>query len=280
MEMKKPLKEINCSQASAERSWRYIAASVRGSSHEKTDKPCQDAHYLERPSPDILVAAVADGAGSASFAEIGATIAARTAVKSLCERITAPEVTDIVESIREALIKAIEDSRFAVGAEATLRGVDERELASTLLLAIAKPSFLAAVQIGDGGIVVRDTQGSIVAVTKPQPGEYINETVFLISAGALEHAQVEVCQADIAQFAMLSDGLQLLCLKMPEGTPYERFFSPVFDFIGKASNEGESTEQLIKFLNSSKVKGHTDDDITLILADFREADHATTNATN
>ena len=56
--------------------WQATAASVRGTSHEKTGQPCQDAHRWEILPGAILVAAVADGAGSASLGDMGAQVGA------------------------------------------------------------------------------------------------------------------------------------------------------------------------------------------------------------
>jgi serine/threonine protein phosphatase PrpC len=56
---------------------------MRGTSHEKTGQPCQGAHCWNLLSGDVLVVAVADGAGSAALGEIGAAIAAQTAIDTL-----------------------------------------------------------------------------------------------------------------------------------------------------------------------------------------------------
>src|SRR2546429_6021535 len=49
--------------------WRYVAASVIGTSHEKAGGACQDANdcqiYALPAGEKVLAAAVADGAGSA-----------------------------------------------------------------------------------------------------------------------------------------------------------------------------------------------------------------------
>src|SRR5919108_217744 len=63
--------------------WRVVAASAPGTSHEKLGQPCQDAHHWATFPESVLVAAVADGAGSAELGHVGATIAARTAVETI-----------------------------------------------------------------------------------------------------------------------------------------------------------------------------------------------------
>ena len=43
--------------------------------------------------------------------------------------------------------------------------------------------LVAAAQVGDGAIVA-DAEGNVVGLTAPASGEYLNETVFLVSPGA------------------------------------------------------------------------------------------------
>jgi serine/threonine protein phosphatase PrpC len=59
------------------RKWRVVGASVVGTAHEKTGQPCQDAHGWRILPDNVLIAAVADGAGSAALGEIGAQVAVR-----------------------------------------------------------------------------------------------------------------------------------------------------------------------------------------------------------
>jgi Protein phosphatase 2C len=250
--------------------WRCVGASVRGTSHERTELPCQDAHYLERPSADLIIAAVADGAGSAALAEVGAAIATRTATEALCQRILTAASNLDQANVQAALLEAVTTARNAVEDEAAKRERNVRDFASTLLLMLATPTFVAAVQVGDGGVVLRDKSGNIVALTAPQLGEYINETCFLVSLDALENVQMQIWRGETAQVAMLTDGLQLLCLKMPEGTPHEPFFFPVFDFVSRAVDEESFREKLIGFLRSPRIRERTDDDVTLVLASLNE----------
>src|SRR5262245_7772654 len=68
--------------------WRVVGASVPGVSHVRAGKPCEDAHVWAETG-GALVAAVADGAGSAAVAEVGAAIAARAAVEGAVARLQA-----------------------------------------------------------------------------------------------------------------------------------------------------------------------------------------------
>jgi hypothetical protein len=64
----------------------------------------------------------------------------------------------------------------------------------------------------------------------------------------------------------MSDGLQMIALKMPSREPYPGFFAPLFDFVADTKDGDEAQEQLLSFLKSPRVKEKTDDDLTLLLA--------------
>ncbi|HZO87407.1 MAG TPA: PP2C family serine/threonine-protein phosphatase [Chthonomonadaceae bacterium] len=252
-------------RAAEAHSWRVVAASVRGASHERTGQPCQDAHCWAARPGGVLVAAVADGAGSAALAEVGAETAARTAVEILaaCAGIAPPE-SEAAWQMR--LLAALQAAREAVLAEAEAREAPVRELATTLILAVATPDRVAAAQVGDGAAVVRDREGNLHALTAPECGEYINETTFLIAPGAAEAANVTVWQGAVTHLALLSDGLQRLALRMPDGEPHAPFFAPLFRFVEGMTDVTEAEAQLAAFLRSPRVSGRTDDDLTLLLA--------------
>ncbi|MEB3279755.1 MAG: PP2C family serine/threonine-protein phosphatase [Lyngbya sp.] len=246
--------------------WQIVSASVRGTSHEKCDLPCQDAYCYQRLSDDILIVAVADGAGSARLSEIGSKIAVETAVNSLAQTIISLYSQPVAIDWQERLLDTLNAAKMAVEAEAEVQEVEIRELATTLILTLATSDFVAVAQVGDGAAVVEDKTGKIEAITQPEQGEYLNETKFLIGFDAVETAQIRVWEGEPAHLAVFSDGLQMLALKMPEGTPHKPFFSPLFKFASTITDETNAQEQLEAFLRSPKVTQRTDDDLTLILA--------------
>ncbi len=253
--------------------WRVVAASVLGKSHEKVKQLCQDAHHWELLSEGVLVAAVADGAGSASLGKIGAIVASQTAVETI--RLQYGTMESVVNRIDDEeddqkwqllLTNALEAARKAVEEEAIACKVTSRELASTLIIVVATPNLIAAVQVGDGVAVGCDRTGNIIALTAPQRGEYVNETIFLVSPNALENIQVNVWRGVVANIAMLSDGLQMLALEMNGSKPHAPFFSPMFQFVADVTDERDAQEQLVAFLRSERISTRTDDDLTLLLA--------------
>jgi hypothetical protein len=246
--------------------WQVAAARKRGSRHEATCANCEDAFQVVQPTRGVLVIAVADGAGSVEFAEIGANIAVETSVTQVWAGLEqAGNMLDdstIEHILQEATVAALS----AVQAEAAAREVDYHQLASTMILAIAHREFVAAAQIGDGATVVADEAGELFALTIPPPSEYLNETVFLTSDGALQAMQVRVWRGRASGVAAFSDGLQMLCLKWPEFEPHAAFFTPLFDFVRHAMDEAAAAIELTTFLDSERIAKLTDDDITLIVA--------------
>lgn len=244
--------------------WRVVSASVAGTSHQKRGQPCQDANCWELLPEGILVAAVADGAGSASLGNVGADIAVGAAVETICKHQT--DLTADDEAWYDLMLNALKAARLAIEAESVMQEVEFRELATTLILVVAMPEMVTAAQVGDGAAVVGDAEDRIFPLTIPHRGEHINETTFLISENALEEAQVKVWRGKPAHLAIFSDGLQMLALKMPIGLPHDPFFIPLFKFVAGVTDGKEATEELELFLRSPRVTQRTDDDLTLLLA--------------
>jgi hypothetical protein len=245
--------------------WRVVGASVRGTSHEKTGQPCQDAHAWNVLPNDVLVAAVADGAGSAPLGDVGSMVASRAVVDFLAVKLAWPW-PQADEGWHLLLTDAVKTARHAVEAAAAAREVSPRELATTLIAVIATAEFVAAAQVGDGAAVIGEVDGKAIALTAPQSGEYINETTFLVSPNAIDKTQVAVWRGAPAHLAVFSDGLQMLALKLPDGAAHAPFFAPLFRFVAQMTEAAEAQEQLKEFLHSPRITARADDDLTLLLA--------------
>lgn len=247
--------------------WKVVGVSAQGVSHLKTATPCQDAHCWEVLPNGVLIAAVSDGAGSAAFSEEGANVAADAAIAALRRILTTDDPAAISPEQggwHGVLSDAMEQARQSVVALAERRGEPLREFAATLIVLIATSEFVTAMQVGDGAAVAGDDAGALFTLTSPQSGEYINETFFLASPEALDSAQFAFRRGRISQLALLSDGLQLLALKMPAGEPHAPFFAPLFRFAAECGEDGQ--QQLQSFLRSPRIADRSDDDLTLLLA--------------
>ena len=277
--------------------WRFVTARARGSSHIKAGLPCQDRLDCRVVGNQTLVAAVADGAGSAALAEHGAGIAVKAVGDFLSCQLDEGR-SDYDAMLREAAAEA----RKAVFAEARRRGVEPRELASTLLVVVVGPDGGSALQIGDGVIVVSDggngwgwvfwpQRGEYANqisnpnrdttrfrwIFWPQRGEYANTTYFLTDTDALERLRVAPRLGKVTDIALMTDGLESLALRYASTAVYGPFlrgmFRPILD-AGEASvNKDREIKHLSasldRFLSSDRVRSRTDDDVSLVLASWR-----------
>lgn len=244
--------------------WRVVSASVRGKRHEKTGQPCQDAHEWRVLPGNVLVAAVADGAGSAALADRGASLAVKSAVEQIAK--TDPLRPENEAALRLLLLAAVNAARESILAEATLQKKPPRDFATTLIVLLAAPNLVGAAQVGDGAVVITEPGGKTVALTSPIQAEYLNETTFLTSPDAVEEAQVAVRPDCPTHLAAFSDGLQMLALKMPAGLPHAPFFTPLLQLAASTDNPAAGNERLAAFLRSTRISDRTDDDLTLLVA--------------
>jgi hypothetical protein len=244
-----------------------------------------------------LVAAVADGAGSAALAERGADIAVKTVVDFLSCQLDDGRL-DYDAMLREAAVEA----RETVLAEARRCGAEPRDLASTLLVTVVGPDSGSALQIGDGAIVVSDggngwgwvfwpQRGEYANqisnpnrdttrfrwIFWPQRGEYANTTYFLTDTDALERLRVAPRLGKVTDIALMTDGLESLALRYASTAVYGPFFRGMFRPILDAGEASVNKDREIKhlsasldrFLSSDRVRSRTDDDVSLVLASWR-----------
>ncbi|WP_169730708.1 PP2C family serine/threonine-protein phosphatase [Calidithermus chliarophilus] len=241
-------------------SWRVIGASVEGSSHRQAGRGCDDAHG-HRQAGELLLLAVADGAGSALLGGEGARIAVEAALGALHD-----SLVEVSLDWGEALDRALRTARAVLEAEAYYRGRPFREFATTLLLAACDGERLGAVQLGDGAVVAR-RGGCWERLTRPNEGEYANETVFLTVPEPERHASsfVGPC-GDLEALVLLTDGLEGLALNLRAGQPHAPFFEALHRFAAREGETGALEAALREELASERIEARTDDDKTLLIA--------------
>lgn len=251
--------------------WSILGDRAVGMSHRTHGLPCQDAFRVRTfgAADDWLVVAVADGAGSATHAEVGAALACEEFVKRL------PELVAAAAPTRETLIALFGAVRAELAAEAERRGVQLRELACTALVAVIGPEAAFFAQVGDGAIVI-DTEDEHRTVFWPESGEYANMTHFLTEEHYAETTQVETIPRRIGELAVLTDGLQRLALDFETRRPHPDFFQPMFATLRDSTQPQALAEPFRQFLDSPRVNERTDDDKTLVLA-IRSPAHESTS---
>jgi hypothetical protein len=245
--------------------WRVAAASVPGSRHLRAGVPCQDANGWALTGEDVLVTVVADGAGMAPLAELGARTATAAALQWLqawCGRSDPSRLPGESE-----MAACIEAARVAVLAKAEGCGVDAADLASTLLVAVASNQGVVAAQVGDGAVVVRPEAGELRRLgASSRRGEYLNETSFLTSPHYEEALYVGRWSGTPAAVALLTDGLQTVALRLADGAPHPPFFDPLLRYVATEMDAEAASERLRAFLAGPRLSTRVDDDLTLLLA--------------
>ena len=251
--------------------WRIAAASVAGAAHVRGGIPCQDAHSFElvsRGGPGrVLAAVVADGAGSASRAQVGSLLTCACMLGSLAALLDAGGGPHDVDRghVERWLTGLREDTARLAAAE----GSTAREYASTLLAAVVAEESAAFFQVGDGAMVIDAgaPDEGYECVFWPEHEEYENITFFATEPNAAEHLQLVLVERRVVELAMFSDGLQRLALDYAGRRPHPPFFRSMLSPLREASAAGDALSgELAAFLDSPRVNARTEDDKTLVLA--------------
>jgi hypothetical protein len=260
--------------------WQVVHAQAVGSSHLSSGLPCQDVAAWRLLPSGILAIALADGAGSAPLAEVGANLAVAEALSSL-ENSPANQTPEQVDAWAAAIQQAFEAARDSLAREAEAAGLQPNVFATTLTCLAATHQEVIFGQVGDGVLVARNPQGDLFTLTQPQRGEYANETLFLTMPEALERGFFNVELLDVAALAVMSDGLSRLALHLPGYAPHGPFFAPLWRFAARAVSDGDqASQQLAEFLASERVCARTDDDKSLVIAVRPDYDFFELAATN
>jgi hypothetical protein len=258
--------------------WRVAYNSVAGTSHEKTELPCQDVgscRIIADPSGrPILLAIACDGAGSASRSLDGANLTVERFLEEFSESTNRAGLGQIT---REAVEDWLSRLRAEIKDLADAEDLSTRDFACTVLAAIIGEEQAAFFQIGDGAIVVsnRSEPDDYGWVFWPQHGEFANQTNFITQDDALDALVFELEDRCIDEVAIFTDGIERLVLDLTEQTAHAPFFRTLFGWLVKEDlnelNTKITTSPVIeRYLGSKQVNDRTDDDKTLILATRRQ----------
>lgn len=210
--------------------WGVIGASVagrrRGMAGERVSEPggaeapgqeaMQDACAAAVSIRGEVIAAIADGAGSARLGGLGARIAALTAVQAMTQLTYWHPASNLLpyenaDAWRDAAFRVMRCVRAMLVRAARERGARRDDLACTLTVVYANPVMVLAAQLGDGRAAVLWDDGDWEAITTPQRGEHAGETQFVTSNGWRRDAQqvsVRMLIGRVEGLALLTDGCE------------------------------------------------------------------------
>ncbi|MHC5675895.1 PP2C family serine/threonine-protein phosphatase [Nostoc sp.] len=258
--------------------WKAVARSAIGTSHENQGIVCQDYGDYRIFHDVIIVGAVADGAGSAKHSDVGAKLAVETVLKCFSDINESPQKEEELEpGYSKRLSKEEAEKLFATIVKKAIAKLHEQaakenysvnDLACTLLIFLAAPDWFAAMQIGDGFIVMRSQESEYQLLFQPDKGEFANETTFITSANAVKEMQVKVISEKQEFICASTDGLEKVAIRLSDWEPFSPFFKPLEEYLHEPVNGEEKDKYLMEFLNSERLNSRTDDDKTLLLCLF------------
>lgn len=252
--------------------WRIAAASVVGTSHERTGSNCQDAHdcrlVADSSGDKVFVGVAADGAGSAARSESGSRICCQTIASEIERHLAAGHPLKSVT--REHAIQWLELAREAVSVAADEEDRSVRDYACTLLAAVVGDKHAVFFQVGDGAIVVPGEEpGEWCWIFWPQSGEFANTTNFVTDEDAGANLLFSSTNHAIGEVAVFTDGIENLVLRRRERIVHTPFFNamlPPVRAIPRPGLDSSASAKLAQYLASPVITDKTDDDKTLIIA--------------
>ncbi|MBF6355153.1 protein phosphatase 2C domain-containing protein [Nocardia higoensis] len=246
------------------RHWRVTGASAAGEAHLRRGLGCDDA-FAYAITGDLVVAAVADGAGSVTQTSAWGSY-------TVCDRVVTtaliPEFRDWFGDVRrgevapECLMEWLfRQALDALHARARGTGQPVAELATTLAVAIATPDFAIFAQIGDGVIALRERDG-VRTVLVEEKGEYANLTWFVQSRDAFTTSFRVHTAVDVTAFALSTDGMAYKITDVASGAAFEPFFTGAW----AATAADELGEAELEAWLAGIADDQTGDDKTVVLA--------------
>ena len=189
--------------------WALTVASRRGRLHAHRGDHREDAECLLTVGNDWC-AAVADGAGSATWSRLGAAIATHVAAHAIHGAL-AHQAT-LSGDLRNTLRVVAEAVNAALRLFAELAGIGLRDLRTTLLIVAKTGDQIALMQVGDGAIVLFNHAREATLPTTADAGEFSGEvTHFLPDDGAVERLCASIVVRsinDVVGIIAASDGVE------------------------------------------------------------------------
>jgi hypothetical protein len=253
--------------AIAPRSWKVSAASVRGPDHAALGRPREDA-CAWRAQGERLVAAIADGAGSATRSREGARLCARALVEALAT--TPPPLPGGEQApAREAIEAAIAGVREALAERLeTCLGGALRDYAATVVGVWAEGDRGWLFHIGDGaGAAARldDLPGAVVS--PPDNGAFAEETFFFTDRAW--RARLRITPFAGCDFVVLaSDGAGSFTFAPRWRGLEPEFIAPIARHL-EHRPPAAGCRTLARVLHAPGARAISGDDKTLILARLR-----------
>jgi hypothetical protein len=240
------------------------SAAVTGGAHAASGAGCEDhvrtPIFLDALGRRTAFIAVADGAGSAPKAKIGAQLAtlaaaqqARTQLRSLAaDAITQEHALEWGEAAHRKLARQAERDGESIEA-----------YHSTMLLALLAPSHVILGHIGDGAIVGRH-DGQWRTLSAPFKGEWPGETVFITLPNWRDYYRTGLIDGSLDSIAVFTDGLDAAIFGLKQ-EPHAPQMDALVDSHARLTASAFE-RALHTWLNCEAVQRQSHDDRTIAIA--------------
>lgn len=251
--------------------WVAAADFRRAKDDNPRSHPCQVYGKVEHLDDRIMIGALASGAAQAKLSHIGARLAVRAALAHLQrDSALADDVlSDTTGARARALYAAMLD---AVNGQLRRAVVDHvaplQEFATTLTVFIAKPTGVAAMQIGGGIIVSRRRDGDYSLLFSDRDPARKNEPDFITDRDEAERMRVSVVDGPVPFLCAASAPLDRLSIRRRDGAPQKDFFRPLDRYASAAPDDVEVHRGIRTFLRSDRVHGRLDHDVAMALCGY------------
>lgn len=190
--------------------WQVHGASVRGRSHAHRGEHRDDAIACGT-GDDLVVLAVADGAGSSPLSRIGAACTADLAARRTGERHAAAATTrDPVARLGTAMAHAVHDAAVHLHTLAATAELPPSAFRTTLLLVAISGDVMLVSQVGDGAVLVQKADGSVQRVGAARDTMWAGEVSCFVPEPCAITAAAELRQlraSEVTLVALMTDGI-------------------------------------------------------------------------
>jgi hypothetical protein len=246
--------------------WVLVPACATGKYHLDDNAPCQDA-VASLTWPGGFAAAVCDGAGSASHADLGARTMAQALVQSLANWAASSDTQN--HSPHATLTQAVVHARQTLEAVAQQQDLALRDLACTVVACVSHEGQAWFLHVGDGLAAHRQGSGNY-DVSAPCNGEFADQTWFITMDDWPDHLRVSALTnvGPDSLIGLMSDGAMPFVMDRSKSHFFEPFMAPVERHLRQCP-EDQQASALLGVLEDPRTWTITADDKSLLLAMVR-----------
>ena len=246
--------------------WKIVAATATGAMHNRKNEAGQDAYAIGLIEESWLVAVLCDGAGSVIYGLEGARLCSQQVVNNIVDVVSAFSTEKngfTPKTVTDCIVHSIENVRQQLSKRIGVLA----DYAATVVGLVAGPERGYFFHIGDGcGVALpwvdHKTRWEEAILTKPENGEYSNETYFFTDPDWQDHLRITAL-GTIQQAILMSDGVTHFAMSPGGEQVEERFIAPVCQYLQKTESS-QGGKALYGSLASKNANQISDDDKTLI----------------